>query len=116
MLTFMQAGGFPMWIILVFGLITLVAAGRFAYRPAEVDLGFLRAMTAATVFAALTGVTAALGAVFTQVPNHPEWSKSPDLVLIVMTGLGESTAPLSLGFAIVSLAWVLTAVGTRRLA
>jgi predicted benzoate:H+ symporter BenE len=115
MLEFMQSGGVPMIIVLVFGLVTLGVSGRFAWSPREAGVATIRAMSAATAFAILSGVSSAVGAVMSKVPRHPEWSKSPDLALIVMTGLGESMAPAILGFTILALAWMLTAMGMRRL-
>lgn len=114
MMDFMRAGGFSMWVVLVFGLITLVAGGLFAFRPDDRKVGFIRSMTVGGVFAILSGVASNVAAVMSKVPAHPEWSKSPDLHLIVMTGLGESLAPAILGFTMLALAWLLTAVGVRR--
>jgi hypothetical protein len=105
-----------MWVVLLFGLITLVASGLFAFRPDERKIGFIRAMSAATLFSVLSGVSSDLAAVMHKVPQHPEWSKSPELHLIVMTGIGESLAPAVLGFTLLSLVWMVAAVGVRRLA
>jgi hypothetical protein len=116
MMSFMQAGGWSMWVVLLFGLITLVASGLFAFRPDERKIAFIRAMSLATSFSVLSGVTSDIAAVMTKVPEHPEWSKSPDLHLIVMTGIGESMAPAVLGFTMLSLVWMIAAVGVRRLA
>lgn len=114
MMEFMRAGGFSMWVVLVFVLITLVATGLFAFRPDDRKIGFIRAMTVGTVFTILSGVASNVAAVMSKVPAHPEWSKSPDIHLIIMTGLGESLAPAILGFSLLGLAWLLTAVGVRR--
>lgn len=115
MLHFMLEGGVPMVFILVFGLVALIAGGLFLGRPAQHKLGFLRWMSAATLFATLTGILSDLGAVFTKVPSNPEWSHSPDVSLIVMTGLGESTRPGTLGFSLLALVALLVAVGYRRM-
>ena len=105
-----------MWVVLLFGLIALVAAGLFAFRPDERKIAFIRAMSAATTFAVLSGVASDIGAVMHKVPQHPEWSKSPELHLIVMMGIGESMAPAILGFTLLALVWMVAAVGVRRLA
>ncbi len=115
MAEFMRAGGFVMWVVLLFGGVTLGASLLFAWRPDEGKIGFIKAMTVATVFSVLSAIAADFGAVMSKVPKHPEWSKSPEIHLIVMTGLGESTAPAILGFTILSLVWVVTAVGIRKL-
>jgi hypothetical protein len=116
MVEFMRAGGWPMWVVLLYGLITLVAAGFFAARPEEPKIAFIRAMSTATVFAVLGGVASCLGAVMANIPNNPEFAKSPELHLIIMVGFGESLAPAILGFVLLSLVWVVTAAGVRRLA
>jgi hypothetical protein len=115
MLNFMLEGGVPMVFILVFGVVTLVAAGLFMWRPEAHKVGFLVWMSAATVFATLSGIISDLGAVFTKVPSNPEWAQSPDVHLIVMTGLGESTRPGTLGFSLLMLVALLVAVGYRRM-
>ncbi len=115
MMNFMLEGGWAMWVVLLLSLITLVAAGLFAYRPDERKISFIRAMTVATVFSALSGLFLDIGAVMHKVPATPEWAKSPDLHLIVMQGIGESMAPPILAFTLLSWTWVVTAVGLRRL-
>ncbi len=115
MLQFMLEGGVPMVFVLVLGVVALVAAGLFMARPEAHKLGFIQWMSAATLFATLTGVVSDLGAVFTKIPSNPEWSHSPDLALIVMTGLGESTRPGTLGFSLLMLVALLVAVGYRRM-
>jgi hypothetical protein len=116
MMEFMRAGGFGTWAILLFGLITLVAAATFAWRPTERRAGFLRGMSQATLYSTLTAIVAGFAAVMSKVPARPEWAKSPDMPLIVMTGLGEALTCGILGFAILSLCWLMGAVGNRRLA
>lgn len=115
MLEFFRAGGWVMFVVLLFGGLTLAAAVRFARQPRVETVGMVRALSTATVFAALGGVVTDLAAVFTNVPNNPEWAQSPQVGMIVLMGLGESMAPAMLGFAFLSMAWLVTAVGTRRL-
>ncbi len=115
MIEFFRAGGWSMFLILMLGLVTLFAAAAFMRKPAAADIGMIRGFSVATVFAVLTGISADLAAVFTHVPNTPEWAHSPDMPLIVMTGLGEALTPAILGFTMLTLAWMVTAVGVRRL-
>ena len=114
MLDFMRAGGFSMWFILALGFVTLGVAGSFAWRPGERKLGILRPLSVATVFAVLAGVFSDIGATMKHVSSVEEFARSPDLHLIVMTGLGESMAPAILGFSMLSVAWILAAAGLRR--
>jgi hypothetical protein len=116
MIEFIQAGGVPIFAVLLFGAITLLASALFAGKPSEAKVAFIRAMSVATIFATAAAVASSIAAVMSNVPNHPEWSKSPEIHLIVMTGIGESMASAILGFAMLALAWLVTAVGVRRLA
>ncbi len=115
MIEFFQAGGWPMFLILILGLTTLVAAAAFMRKPEARDVGMIRGFSVATVFAVLSGIAADLAAVFTKIPSNPEWANSPDMPLIVMTSLDESLTPAVLGFSMLTLAWLVTAVGVRRL-
>ena len=112
---FMQAGGFPMWFILLFGVIALGNAAYFWRRPDERRLEFIGRMSHATLYSVGAGVASDLAAVFIRVPAKPEWAHSPDLPLIVMKGLGESMTPCILGFTLLSLIAFLTALGVRRI-
>lgn len=115
MMTFMRAGGYSMWIVLLFGIITVVTAAMFAYRPDEGRLGFVRAMTWAVVFATLSGVAADVAATFHKVANIPEMQQGLDIALYPMMGLSESMAPAILGFSMLGISWFITAIGIRRL-
>lgn len=116
MMEFFAAGGWSMVPVLVFGALALGVAAMFAWRPHERRVGMVRALSAATVFAILSGLAANVAAVMSKVPANPEWAQSPDLHLIVMMGLGEACAPAIMGFTLLSLAWVVTAAGVRRMA
>jgi hypothetical protein len=110
----MRDGGYSMWLVLVFGGITLVAAGLQAWRFREPRTGVIRAMTAATVFAVLSGLSSNLAAVFYHVSGRDDWYHDPEMPRIVMRGLAEATGPLTLGFSLLGVAWLLLAFGIRR--
>lgn len=116
MMDFLRAGGFGMWVVLATGVFTLATSVLFARRPDERRMSMLRALTWATLFAVLTAVSSNVAAVMFKVPNHPEWSHSPDVHLIVMTGLGEALTPAIVGSAFLTLTWIVACVGMRRLA
>jgi hypothetical protein len=115
MLQLMRDGGIPMVVILLFGAIGLVAAALFARRPEPHKVRFLAAMGLATLFAILSGTAADLAKVCTTVANHEEWSRSPEIHLILLQGLSESMAPSVLGFTLLSLTAFVTAIGFRRM-
>jgi len=114
MVEFIRAGGFPILVVLGLGLGLLVSAAIFIRRPHVRRLGVIRALSAAVAFATLSAVAVNFMAVMRKVPANPEWAHSPDLPLIVMTGLGEAVTPAILGFTILSIAWMFVAVGMRR--
>ena len=116
MLDFLRGGGVSMVFVLALAIAGLVWTAAYARRPDPRHIEGIRALTLALCFAAVAGVASDVAAVMSKVPAHPEWSKSPDLPLIVMTGLGESMAPAVLGFAAASVQWMLMAYGHRRLA
>jgi len=109
-------GGFSMFFVLALGIAALVASAMFARRPDPRKVESVRALAASLLFASLMGLATNLSAVFHKVPARPEWAHSPDLNLIVMSGLGESLAPFILGFACLTIHWLLVAYGFRRLA
>ena len=110
MVEFMKAGGWSMWFVLLFGLGSLATAILFVARRRVAVLAMVRALTLATVFAIAGGLCANVAAVMT----HASEFAGPDMVFAVMQGLAESLAPGILGFTMLSISWLLVAVGTRR--
>ena len=108
------------WFFAIVALVTLGTSIGFAVRPAERTLAILRPLCAATVFAALAsfflGVANGLTGLKWNLANaaaHPGAAAAvrPEAIL---GGVIESLAPLVLSCAVVSVAWLLAAVGLRR--
>lgn len=112
------------WPFPIVGLVTLVLAARFAFRPAERTLAILRPLSAATMGSALAAVlmgTAnllaglkwavdrAAAAVAAGQPAPPVFSLSSTL-----GGVIESFGALAACAALMTVVWVLVAVGLRR--
>lgn len=116
MMEFMRAGGYSMWVVLLFGGIALTAAVIFTIRPQEGRLGFIRAMSTATIFATLSGLAANFAATLHTVTTHEEYHQMPDIALVPMAGFCESLATPILGFSILGIVWFVVAIGLRRLA
>ena len=110
MVELMKAGGWSMWIVLIVGLATMVSAGVFVFRRDARKLALVRALTLATVFAIVTGLCANVAAVMTYAASGPD----VPVHVVVMQGLAEALAPGVLGFTMLSIGWLLVAVGTRR--
>ena len=115
MLNFMIEGGMPMWLILLLGGATIIGAALFARRPDELRLATLRALTIATLLQAFAGFTAGVALTLGYVHKIPPEQRE-QWPLFVMRGLKESCANLILAFTLLSLAWLIIAVGLRRLA
>lgn len=115
MVGFFLAGGFPMVLITLFGLLAAVAAVRFAVRPVARRLAHIGALCLALVFAGLAGVAADLLAVATNVAANPEWSQSDELPLVLLVGFGESMTPAILSFSFVAGISLVVALGLRRM-
>ncbi len=115
MAEFMRNGGVPMWVILLFGLLGLVAAALFARAPAPHKLPVLWALGLATVLSILGGTAAAMGNVFHFVARMPETSPGEPWAPLLFQGLSEAMAPSVLGFTLLSLIAFVAAVGLRRL-
>ncbi len=114
MIRFFLAGGVPMLFVVVLGLLAVASSIPCARRPGPGPLAVVRALTAATVFSVLCATWTDLCAVFTRVPAHPEWTADSGLAPVLLTGLGEALTPGVVGFALLSVTWLLVAVGARR--
>ncbi|MBI5477316.1 MAG: hypothetical protein HY906_00585 [Deltaproteobacteria bacterium] len=71
-------------------------------------------MSSATLFAILSGICADLAAVGHHVPQR--FAEDPKWYFALILGIGESMAPGIIGFTLLSLVWLVSAVGERRLA
>jgi hypothetical protein len=112
MIEFFKDGGWPMFVILLFGSLALATAAFHAAKPDGRHEGFLRWMCGATLCSTLAGVAADFGATF-----HAT-CKIEDLNLrgqVTTEGLAESMSPAVMGFVMLSLAMFLGAIGRRRL-
>jgi hypothetical protein len=115
MMNLIRDGGAPMWAIVVFGLLDLLAALRFAYRPVRAQLPIVAALGLAVLFSIACGVMADIAAVGSHAFSRPELANDPKIYLSLLQGLAESMAPGILGFSTLSLVALLCAVGLRRL-
>lgn len=119
MLWLIKSGGFPMWFILLFGTLALVAAARYALGPQEQRIRMIVGAALATLFSTLAATAADLGATFHTLSGagerHPGLSISnPDGPATLLMGLAESMSPMIMGFTFLSLSAFLYAVGAAR--
>ena len=111
---FFLAGGFPMVLIAVFGVIGLVGAVRFAVSPRLVGLLHLGVSCIAITSAGIAGVAADLRAVSMRVAETPEW-QGADLPLVLVVGFGEAMTPAILSLSVVACVALIASLGVRRL-
>ncbi|MBI4703791.1 MAG: hypothetical protein HY744_21995 [Deltaproteobacteria bacterium] len=113
MFQFFIEGGWGTWPTLVFGLVLLWAAGRYAWDGAPPRLRFAVAMA---VVEAVTCVHAVLSGLATVSWYLEDPKRAPDaqLVRILMTGIKESSRSGMLGGTFLLLASVLVAIGVYR--
>ncbi|HTU57876.1 MAG TPA: hypothetical protein VMF89_05570 [Polyangiales bacterium] len=115
MFNLIVTGGWIMGFLLILGGFALFTAFDFTRRPQLDKLPRLEALSRAIAWAITTGVGADLAAVGTKIPAKPEWAHSPDLHLLLLTGVAESMSPIILGGALLSVIALLTAAGHARL-
>lgn len=111
--TFWQAGGFGMYQVALFGVLLVWAAVRFALRPDERQVPYVRALGTATGWSIAFAVAADVATVFHSVASltaeRDHWTE------YLLQGAYESLTPAVLGFGLIALAWVLQALGIWRL-
>jgi hypothetical protein len=97
-------------------LTTLATAAYFAFRPAERTLGIVRPLCAATTYSALAAFFAGVtnGLYFVRLMDGSSGPAGGRLWPMIVRAFAESPIPLVAGFAAVSVAWLLVAVGLRR--
>jgi hypothetical protein len=115
MLDLLREGGVPMLFVVIFGLLTFLAAALFAARGDRRRVAFITWMGLATLMSVGGGVCADLAAV-----GHHGLGRCAEMHIepatCVLVGMAESMAPGIVGFTLLSLAGMLTAVGMSRTA
>ncbi|EYF08139.1 Hypothetical protein CAP_5899 [Chondromyces apiculatus DSM 436] len=107
-------GGWAMWPILVFGMVTIGASGRFAYRPALGQLRFIAAMAILELVTTVHATWLCIGSVMSYL-GKLEGPEAEQSTRILFTGLMESTRPGGLGGMLLMVSGLLVAVGMLRL-
>lgn len=98
-------------LTLIVGFIPLVMAAVYVIRPTERHLGLMRPLSLAALFAAING--AVLG--FINVLRFV-WRRdlTAETYRVMAIGAAESLVPVLVGFASLTVAWLLVAVGMGR--
>ena len=98
-------------LTLILGFVPLVMAVVYVIRPTERHLALMRPLSLAGLFAALTGGVLGLINVL-----RFTWTRelTADTYRVMAIGAAESLVALFVGFASLTVAWLLVAVGMRR--
>lgn len=108
----MQAGGVGMWGVLVLGLIALVNAVLFARRPERRRVGVVACMGLATLTASLLATCTGLATMGFAASDMAR--EGGNVTPVLIAGIAECLAPLVLGFSLLTVTAVVSAVGMRR--
>jgi hypothetical protein len=115
MLELLREGGGPMLFVVIFGVLTFAAAAIFAARGDRRRIGFIIGMGLATALSVAGGICSDLAAV-----GHHGLERCAaqhlEPAACLLLGIAESMAPGIVGFTLLSLAGMLTAVGMSRTA
>jgi len=110
--TLFREGGWSMFMVVGLGLVALATAAFYAARPDAKHEGFLKWMSRAVLWSILAGMCSDLATVFHATNGIEDTNLRTQ---ITMVGAAESLSPGIMGFVLLSLVAMLTAVGRRRL-
>jgi hypothetical protein len=106
-------GIYLMWFaVLVSGIGALGLAAAFAYRPDDRKLALLRPVSLASIFAALGSLTAGWATVLQGAAATSTWSAGS--VQRLLMGSSETLVPVFVTFGLLSVAWLIAAIGMMR--
>lgn len=105
-----QAGVFAL-LTLILGFMPLAMAMVYVVRPTERHLALMRPLSLAGLFAAIAGGVLGFINVLRIV-----WTRelAPETYRVMAIGAAESLVPVLVGFASLTVAWLLVAVGMGR--
>jgi hypothetical protein len=104
-------GGWGMYPTLVLGLVTLIAAARFAWTPEPKRLGFIVGLWVTTIAQILHTTLTDVGAVFSALVHIAE---PDDRLRVMFEGFKECTRPGILGGVFLILALLFVSIGLNR--
>ena len=116
MLEFFRNGGVPMFGVLICGLAALIAEIRFAMSTDERKVGVIVSLCVAALDWGVLGFVTDLMVVCTAIQKVEELQKFDVLPFVLIQGFRESLSPLILSLALLTVVWLVMAVGYRRLA
>jgi hypothetical protein len=113
MWNFFVEGGWGMWPVTVFGLITVWAAGRYAHDLQPFRLRFTLVMAVVVIISAFNAVITGMEMVLWYVEDRAR-TPDEDFARTLVTGIKEASRAAPLAGVLLTLAAVLVAVGIYR--
>ena len=98
-------------LTLILGVVPLVMAVVYASRPTEGNLALMRPLSLAGLFAAIAGTLSGVINVL-----RLFWTREPtaETYRVMAVGAAESLVPVLVGFACLTAAWLVVAIGMGR--
>jgi len=98
-------------LTLILGFLPLVMAAVYAIRPTERNLALMRPLSLAGLFAAVAGTVSGFISVL-----RLYWMRdaTADTYRVMAIGAAESLVPVLAGFACLTVAWLVVAIGMGR--
>ena len=98
-------------LTLILGVVPLAMAIVYASRPTERNLALMRPLSLAGLFAAIAGTLSGFINVL-----RLFWSREPtaETYRVMAVGAAESLVPVLVGFACLTVAWLVVAIGMGR--
>ncbi|HEX2731297.1 MAG TPA: hypothetical protein VHM70_06830 [Polyangiaceae bacterium] len=109
-----QEGGYPMWFLICFGLLTLISAAAFAHKPKRQKLRLTLGLGVTTLCSIATGVAADVAAVGHQAPDYLKAHPTESLATVLLQGVAESLSPAIFGGFILTIVALWVSVGLWR--
>jgi hypothetical protein len=106
-----EVSRFAMFTILVC-LAPMLMAVVYAVRPTERRLALMRPLSLAAIFAAVAGAVSGIATVLRGIAATGQFSA--DSYSRIAMGLSEALVPVFVGFAFLTIAWLLVTLGMRR--
>jgi cellulose synthase/poly-beta-1,6-N-acetylglucosamine synthase-like glycosyltransferase len=102
-----EVSRFAMFTILVC-LAPMLMAVVYAVRPTERRLALMRPLSLAAIFAAVAGAVSGIATVLRGIAATGQFTAT------AWEGLSEALVPVFVGFAFLTVAWLLVTLGMRR--
>jgi|GEM_PF-1942369 len=110
----MPLGIFIVLFVFIVSFITLIASVAFLMHPQDSRFATVKALTRATIYATVLGLFSGLVAPFKHCIVEAGNKDAVQMTGTFLQGMIESFVPVIIGFTLLSLSWVVVALGIQR--